>query len=132
MAHEPRGTWTRCWDDFTAAMWDKYRANYGLVWPGLQLHGTPANQAIHLFWTISGTLPATTTWQIDYQSAAGSMYPPFTGILSPTRAYTLTDLTNYTWYTVTLNAMIDATPFLTDTVRVMPTDRFVYLPLVSK
>ena len=46
--------------------------------------------------------------------------------------YSLTGLTNYTRYTVTLNGMLDSTPFLTDTVRVMPTDIFVYLPLVLR
>jgi hypothetical protein len=34
------------------------------------------------------------------------------------------------WYTVTLNAMLNSTPFLTDTIELMPTDRFVYLPIV--
>ena len=58
------------------------------------------------------------------------MYLPITGIISPTRAYTLTGLTNYVWYTVTLNSILGSTPFLTDTVTVMPTDVFVYLPLV--
>jgi hypothetical protein len=100
--------------------------------PGLELHGTPASQAIHLSWSVNVTLPATSTWQIDYQSQTGTAYLPITGIISPTRAYTLTGLTNYVWYTVTLNAMLDPTPFLTDTVRVMPTDRFVYLPLVLR
>ena len=48
------------------------------------------------------------------------------------RSHTLTGLTNYVWYTVTLNAMVDAAPILTDTVRVMPTDRLLYLPVVLK
>ena len=48
------------------------------------------------------------------------------------RAYTLTGLTNYQWYTVTLNAMVDSTPILTDTVRVMPTNFLVRLPLMMK
>lgn len=52
--------------------------------------------------------------------------------IGTTRAYTLTGLTNYTWHTVTLNAMLDSIPFLTDTVRMMPTDWLVYLPLVLK
>ena len=34
------------------------------------------------------------------------------------------------WYTVTLNRILESTPFLTDTVRVKPTDRFMYLPIV--
>ena len=51
---------------------------------------------------------------------------------STVRAHTLTDLTNYVWYTVTLNAMMGASPVLTDTVHVMPTDTFLYLPLVLR
>jgi hypothetical protein len=48
-------------------------------------------------------------------------------IVSPTRAYSLTNLTNYAWYTVTLNAMLDSTPLLTDSIVLIPTDRLVYL-----
>ncbi|MDY7075301.1 MAG: hypothetical protein SXV54_00110 [Chloroflexota bacterium] len=55
-----------------------------------------------------------------------------TGIVSSTRAYTLTGLTNYVWYTVTLNGMLGSASFLADTVRVKPTDVFVYLPLVLR
>jgi hypothetical protein len=100
--------------------------------PALVLSGQPNNQIIYLNWSLNTTLPAGSTWRIDYGSQTGTAYLPITGILSPTRAYTLTGLMNYVWYTVTLNAMLDSTPFLTDTVRVMPTDRFVYLPLVLK
>ena len=98
----------------------------------LHLDGIPANQAIHLAWTVNTTLLVTATWCISYGSQTGTAYLPIAGIISPTRVYTLTGLTNYVWYTVTLNAMLDSTPFLTDTVRVMPTDRFIYLPLVLK
>ncbi|MDY7076151.1 MAG: hypothetical protein SXV54_04415, partial [Chloroflexota bacterium] len=100
--------------------------------PGLVLKGTPADQSILLTWTVSGTLPATSTWQIDYQSQTGTLYTPVTGIISPTRAYTLTGLTNYVWYTVTLNGMLGSASFLADTVRVMPTDISVYLPLLLR
>jgi hypothetical protein len=99
----------------------------------LRLYGSPADRAIRLTWTVNTTLPATSTWQIDYESETGTvLMPPFTIPTSTVRTHTLTGLTNYVWYTVTLNAMLDSTPFLTDTVRVMPTDRFVYLPLVLK
>ncbi|MDY6878095.1 MAG: right-handed parallel beta-helix repeat-containing protein [Chloroflexota bacterium] len=98
----------------------------------LALHGTPANRAIYLNWTVSVTLPVTSTWQIAYDGPTGDQHSPISGIISPTRAYTLTGLTNYTWYTVTLNGMLDDTPFLTDTVRVKPSDIFVHLPLVLK
>jgi hypothetical protein len=100
--------------------------------PTLTLHAAPANQAIHLNWTFSGNLPPTSTWQIGYQSQTGTLYPPFTGITSPTRAFTLSDLGNYVWYTVTLNAMLGSTPWLTDTARAMPTGIFVYLPAVPR
>ncbi len=88
--------------------------------------------AIHLTWQVNTPLPVTSTWQIDYTSRTGTVYLPITGIISSTRAYSLTGLTNYTWYTVTLSAMLDSTPFLNDTVRVMPTDRLVYLPMIVR
>jgi hypothetical protein len=100
--------------------------------PSLHLSGTPADRTIHLAWTVDTTLPSTSTWQIGYGSQTGSAYLPITGIISPTRAYVLTDLANYVWYTVTLNAMLGVAPILTDTVRVMPTDRSIYLPLVVR
>ncbi len=111
--------------DFVAAMWDAYRYSRMLT-----LHATPADRAIHLRWDVNATPPPTSTWRLSYYSQTVSLPVTVTGILSPTRAYTLTGLTNYVWYTVTLNAMLESTPFLTDTVRVMPTDRFVYLPTV--
>ncbi|HSF82071.1 MAG TPA: DUF362 domain-containing protein [Anaerolineales bacterium] len=99
----------------------------------LILHGEPATEAIHLTWEVEGTLPVTSTWQIVYDGLAGNQPSPITGIISPTRAYTLTGLTGFTWYSVTLNAVLDSTPFLTDTVHVMPTGwPVVYLPLVLK
>jgi unsaturated rhamnogalacturonyl hydrolase len=98
----------------------------------LTLHGIPADQAIHLSWGVNVTLPVTSTWQIAYDGPAGDQPSPITDIVSSTHTYTLTGLTNYTWYTVTLNAMLDSTACLTDTVTVMPTDHLVYLPLVLR
>jgi hypothetical protein len=100
--------------------------------PPLVLSGKPGNQTIYLNWSLNTTLPAGSVWRITYYSQTVASTVSFSNIVSPTRAYTLTSLTNYFWYTVTLNAMQGATPFLPDTVRVMPTDRFVYLPLVLK
>jgi len=100
--------------------------------PSLELSGAPANRAIRLNWTVNITLPISSTWRITYYSQTVASTVSFSNIVSPTRAYTLTSLTNYFWYTVTLNAMQGTTPFLTDTVRVMPTNIFVYLPLVLK
>ncbi len=100
--------------------------------PSLILNGTPANQAVHLNWTINTTLPVTATWQIAYDGPTGDQSSPVIGVANETRAYTLTGLTNYTIYNITLSAMVDGSPILTDTVTVMPTDIFIYLPVVLK
>ncbi len=100
--------------------------------PLLTLRASPANQSIHLSWTVNSTLPLTSTWKISYTGPPGNQPSPVTGIISPTRAYTLTGLTNYTRYTITLNALLNNAPLLTDTATAMPTDIFVYLPLVIK
>ena len=95
--------------------------------PQLELHGAPGDQAIYLSWTVNVTLPATTTWTITYDGPAGVPPSPIIGLAEPTRAYTLTGLTNYQWYTVTLTT---DPPMLTDTVTIMPTDQLIHLPLV--
>ncbi len=100
--------------------------------PSLTLRASPANQSIRLRWTVNTTLPLTSTWQISYTGPPGDQPSPVTGIISPTRTYTLTGLSNYTRYTVTLNAMLNNAPFLTDTATAIPTDIFAYLPLVLK
>jgi hypothetical protein len=100
--------------------------------PSLTLRGAAGNETIYLDWEVNTTLPATTTWRIDYYTT--TLTAPFTATdpFSDTRTHTLTDLINYQTYTVTLNAMVGATPILSDTVCVMPTDIFVYLPLAIK
>jgi hypothetical protein len=99
---------------------------------GLILNGIPADETIYLNWEVNIILPLTSTWEIRYDGPLGIQPSPITNIFSSTRAYTLTGLTNYTPYTVTLNAMLHSTPFLTDTVTVMPTDIFVFLPLALR
>ncbi len=98
--------------------------------PTLRLSGSPANRAIHLNWIIDSPLPPTSTWRIAYYSQ--TMPITINDIFSSTRVYDLNDLTNYVWYTITLNTMLDATPLYTDTIKLMPTDRLVYLPLILK
>jgi hypothetical protein len=100
--------------------------------PDLALHGAPADEAIHLDWAVGTVLPVTSTWYIDYYTQTASVFTA-TDPLSITRSTVLTEnVTNYQWYTVTLHAMDGATSILSDTVRVMPTDKFVYLPLVMR
>ncbi len=98
----------------------------------LQLRGTPGDRTIYLNWKVNVTLPVTATWTISYTGGPGNPASPITGLGEPTRTYVITNATNYIWYDITLNAMVDGSADLTDTVRVMPTDRFVYLPLIMR
>jgi hypothetical protein len=118
--------------DSTPFLTDTVHQMVDLDTPELLLHGEPAAGAIHLTWEVEGALPVTTTWQITYDGPAGDQSSPITGIVNPTRAYSLTGLTGFTGYTVTLNAVLDSTAFLTDTVHVIPPGWPVYLPLVLR
>ena len=102
------------------------------VIPLLNLQGSAGDQTIKLTWSVNTTLPTTTTWRIEYDGPPGTEPSPITNVVQATRAYTLTGLTNYTPYNVTLKAMLNGTPTMTDTVTVIPTDIFVYLPVVVK
>jgi hypothetical protein len=44
----------------------------------------------------------------------------------------LTGLENYTLYTVMLKAMVGDTAVYTDAITAMPTDLFIYLPLIQR
>jgi hypothetical protein len=97
--------------------------------PQLELSGLPGEQAVYLNWTVNVTLPVTTTWTITYDGPAGIPPAPIAGLPEPTRNYTLTSLTNNTWYTFTL---VTDPSGLTDTVTLMPVDLFIYLPFVVR
>jgi hypothetical protein len=97
--------------------------------PQVKLHGTSSDQTIYLSWTANITPPLTTTWTINYIGLPGDQPSPITGIPADTRLFTLTGLTNYTWYTITLAT---DPPWLSDTVTTMPTDHFIYLPAIWK
>ncbi len=99
--------------------------------PSLTLNGTPGDQIIDLRWEVNTTLPPTTTWHMDYYTTTANIFTTSDPI-SSTRSYQLTGLTNYQWYTVTLNAMLDSTVLYSDTIQAMPTDMFVHLPIVLK
>jgi hypothetical protein len=100
--------------------------------PAMILTGIPRSRTIRLNWTVNVTLPITATWQIAYTGPSGDQPSPITGLLAPTRTFALTGLTNYSSYTITIQAMLGTTPFLTDTVGVMPTDHIRFLPLAGK
>lgn len=99
----------------------------------LEVHATARDEMIRLTWSANVTLPITSTWRITYQGPAGDQPSPVAGLPYATSAYTLTGLTNYTWYTVTVAAMSGVTMLITsDPIVLMPTDRFVFLPLLIK
>ncbi len=97
--------------------------------PQLELRGAPGNRSIYLSWTVNASLPVTSTWTIDYDGPPGEQTPPITGVPIDTRSYTLSGLTNYTWYMVTLSS---DPAMLMDSIRVMPTNHIVNLPAVWK
>jgi len=99
--------------------------------PALTFAAISGDRRLFLRWTVSGSVPVTSTWQIDYTDGTTG-FPAVTGLPAETRAYTLTGLTNGVWYTVTLRTMLGGSAFLSDTVTAMPVDNFVYLPLVLK
>jgi hypothetical protein len=96
------------------------------------IQGAPANKTIRLTWDANTTLPITSTWKIAYVGPAGDQPSPITGLPSAARAYTLTGLTNYTPYNLTLTAMLNSTPFLTSTLTVMPSNILRILPIIRK
>jgi hypothetical protein len=98
--------------------------------PALRLFGQARSHTLQLTWTLNVTPPVTSTWRITYYSQTAPI--TINNLVSPTRAYELNSLTNYTWYTVTVQAMLNATPLYTDTIKLLPTDRLVYLPVVVK
>jgi hypothetical protein len=98
--------------------------------PALLLHAMPRSETVYLTWHANVTLPVTTTWTITYTGPQGDQPSPIIGIPEPVRTYVLTGLTNHAPYTITLNAMLASTPYLTDTVCAIPTDILVFLPTV--
>ena len=100
--------------------------------PQIALYAAPGDSVAYLDWRVNLAPDPATTWWIDYYTT--TLAAPFTATdpLSATRTYTLTGLSNYQFYTVTLSALVHGSVTMSDTVRVMPTDRFVYLPLAMR
>ncbi len=98
----------------------------------LVLTGVPADKTIFLTWKVNETLPSGVTWTIHYTGPTGSQPSPISGLAAAARAYTLTGLTNYSSYTLTLDAMQNGASILSRTVTVMPTDIAIHLPVVAK
>jgi len=99
--------------------------------PAVNLTGIASDRTITLTWEVNVSLPVTTTWTVAYQGTAGDQPSPIVGLTGSTRSYALTGLTNYEWYDITLTT-VGSSPEFSDTVRLMPSDRMVYLPLVRR
>jgi len=100
--------------------------------PPLILNATSGDQIIYLAWTLNVTLPVTATWQIEYLGPHGDQESPISKLPNPTRAFTLTGLTNYSPYTITVSAIYTTTSILSDSVRALPTNHITYIPLVRQ
>jgi len=104
----------------------------------LYLRAIPRDSAIHMNW-FTFEDPARASYSITYTYGTGGHdasqgLSPVQGILSTTQAYSLTAVANYVFYTVTVATRDenDAELAVSSSVRVMPTDIFVYLPLMMK
>jgi hypothetical protein len=117
---------------YTQKLAETIKSYRSIVWDDtLALRATPADQSVYLNWDFYTSLPAESTWQINYQGPAGDQPSPIKNIPIDNRAYMISGLTNYSWYTITLQAVSNGNPFLTsNTIMVMPTDHIVYLPVI--
>ena len=100
--------------------------------PALTVFGIPKDRAITVRWQVNEELPVNTVWKIEYTGIEGNQQSPINAISGNVREYDLTGLTNYTFYDIKVSAIQDNEVVLSQTIRVMPTDMFTFLPLVSK
>ncbi|NBD36033.1 MAG: DUF1565 domain-containing protein [Chloroflexi bacterium] len=108
--------------------------------PRLSLTAQPGDHKLNLRWRAMG-MPATlasfaisTTYRMEKSLTLIIAPPPITGLLTTTRAYTLTGLVNYTPHTVTVEARDAAGQILhrSPPVTATPTDIFIYLPTILR
>jgi hypothetical protein len=106
--------------------------------PYVYLRATPGDRTVYLTWTEFED-PGLASYVITYTYGTGgsdaSQGPsPISNLLTTTHIYSLADVANYAFYTVTVGARdgSDADLFVSNSVRVMPTDIFVYLPAIMK
>lgn len=100
--------------------------------PKFDLTGMPGDEEIYLRWEISEELPATAVLEIQYVGPKGSPPSPISNLSQNMDEYVLTGMKNYTMYEVTLLAIDNGEVLLSDTIQVMPTDIFSFLPFIVK
>jgi hypothetical protein len=80
------------------------------------LQALSLNASLRLEWSVNTSLPVTTTWSLAYDGPPGDQPSPIPELPYATHGYTLTGLTNGSWYTLTLFAMQAQTVVLSDTL----------------
>ncbi|MEM7336318.1 MAG: fibronectin type III domain-containing protein [Chloroflexota bacterium] len=96
------------------------------------LSGVTDDQTIALTWTVNTNLPSGATWTVSYSGTPGDQPSPITGLARNTRAYTLTGLTNYETYEVTVTAVDGAIELFSDTATFTPSDIKLSLPIIVR
>jgi hypothetical protein len=87
---------------------------------------------VTLIWQVNASLPGSATWQIEYTPGGGSPDTPVSSIPGATRSLTIDGLANYTIYSFTLTAKDGATALFSATVQLMPSDRLIRLPVITR
>lgn len=110
------------------------KAYRGVLWEDtVALSVDVGNQRLDLLWHIYTSLPVGTTWHIEYVGPTGDQPSPITGLARDTRTYSLSGLTNYTPYTITVSARVTERVLLSSNpVTATPTDRMIYLPFILR
>lgn len=98
--------------------------------PEIVFYGIPNDQTLHLIWSVDEDLPDESTWQIIYTSSLES--GQIDDLPLSVESFTLTGLTNYEMYELSLNLIVDGEPILISKTTAMPTDIFVFLPNVLR
>jgi hypothetical protein len=105
----------------------------------LRLRARPGDRQIYLTWqsaVADDLVLASFAISVTVRPQGTVVYSPtlITGLPTTTLTYTLTDLINYAWYTVTVEGWDaeDGLLMRSNFVGVMPTDIYVYLPLVLR
>ncbi len=97
----------------------------------LNFSAQAADQMILLSWE-TDPLPTDATWTLSFDGPSTAQSSPLTNLSPDMRTYDLIGLTNFTPYTLTLQAVISGSAVLTETVTARPTNIFIYLPAIQK
>ena len=99
--------------------------------PALVLHALPGDRSIRLVWSTSSAPPTGSEWEIVYSGPTGDQASPIQHLPLAARDYTLTGLTNYVPYMLTVKAMLAGDTLMSATQQAMPTDRRLFIPTVQ-